>query len=181
MSHEDWDLFAIVRSCKAATFTTPTTTTQTPPTNTRSPHQNTTKLEPLQPNIVQPKTNGFLELHQLLVNNFNPTTTTTTTTIATTSTGGNCGINPNSTTFSDLTGVQHKMQQQGLTNFTSFGASTTSFDRFHHQQQQKPQPTEQHQQQQQEAINQLPLQVIPQTNYVVLQNTQPQTPRSRKR
>ncbi|XP_027357240.1 probable WRKY transcription factor 27 [Abrus precatorius] len=206
MANEDWDLFAIVRSCKAATFTA-TTNTETPPTttttnttvisNTRSSQDNTC-LDAFTvtqengsfsfPNLVQPRTNEFQELQQLLMN-FNPTTTTTTT-FTSTSTSG-LGINPNST-FCDVAGFIGQQQiQQGHhhlvvptpTTYTSIGApSTTSFDRFHHnpkqqqQQQQQPQTPEQQQQHQ----NQPPLQV-PQISPMLLPNTQPQTPRSRKR
>ncbi|KAH1206873.1 putative WRKY transcription factor 27 [Glycine max] len=180
MTHEDWDLFAIVRSCKAATFTA-TTNTETPPT----PAPNTTSCLDLSqengsfsfPNLVQPTTNGFQELqHQQLVINFNPTNTTSTTSSTSTITSG-LGINPNST-FSEVAGFIG--QQQGYhhhllpapTNHTSIGTpTTTGFDRFQHHQQQQLQSPEQ---------NQPPLQA-PQTSPILSPTTQPQTPRSRKR
>ncbi|TKY45276.1 WRKY transcription factor 27 [Spatholobus suberectus] len=192
MAHEDWDLFAIVRSCKAATFTA-TTNTETPPTTTtpRSPNSTSCMEDAFTvsqengpfsfPNLVQPGTNGFQELHQLLMN-FNPTTSTITSTNTITS---GIGINPNST-FSDVAGFIGQQQiQQGHhhhlvpapTNYTSIGTpSTTGFDRFQQQQQQQPQTPELQQPQQ----NQPPLQA-PQTSPILSPNTQPQTPRSRKR
>ncbi|KAL9324018.1 hypothetical protein ACSQ67_008875 [Phaseolus vulgaris] len=197
MTHEDWDLFAIVRSCKAATFTA-TTNTENPPTmtsTTTSFSPNTTScLDVSQdngsfsfPNLVQPTTNDFQELHQLLIN-FNPTNTTISSTITSA-----VGINPNST-FSDAAGFigqQHIQQAHhhhlvpAPTNHSSIGApSTTGFDRFqhhhhhhpHHQQQHQPQTPEQ----QQHKQNQPQLQA-PQTSPVLSPTTQPQTPRSRKR
>ncbi|RDX60566.1 putative WRKY transcription factor 27, partial [Mucuna pruriens] len=192
MAHEDWDLFAIVRSCKAATFTA-TTNIETPPTTTTS----TTTLESPDtpscldaftvnqengsfsfPNLVQPTTNGFQELHQLL-RNFNPTTSTITSTIT-----SGLGINPNST-FSDVAEFigQQQIQQchhhhldPAPTNHTSIRtpSTSTSFDRFQntHHQQQHPQTPDQHQQQQNQP---------PQTSPILSPNTQPQPPRSRKR
>ncbi|KAG4991443.1 hypothetical protein AAZX31_09G117900 [Glycine max] len=186
MTHEDWDLFAIVRSCKAATFTA-TTNTETPPTTTTTTTPNTTSCSGLSqengsfsfPNLVQPTTNGFQELqHQQLLINFNPTNTITSTS---TSTGG-LGINPNST-FSEVAGFIGQQQiQQSLhhhlvpapTNHTFIGTpSTTGFDRFQQQQLQTPE-------QQQPQQNQPPLQA-PQTSHILSPTTQPQTPRSRKR
>ncbi|XP_047156659.1 probable WRKY transcription factor 27 [Vigna umbellata] len=193
MAHEDWDLFAIVRSCKAATFTA-TTTTPNPPTVTstttpRSPnttscfdssHENASFSFP---NLLQPPTNESQELHQLLIN-FNPTTTTT---ISSTITSA-IGINPNST-FSDVAGfIGQQHIQQGHhhhlvpapTNHTSIGApSTTGFDRFqeqHHQQQHQSQTPEQQQRKQN-----LPQLQATQTSPILSPTTQPQTPRSRKR
>ncbi|KAG4380450.1 hypothetical protein AAZX31_16G160600 [Glycine max] len=181
MTHEDWDLFALVRSCKAATFTA-TTNTETPPTTT----PNTTSCLDLSqengslfsfPSLVQPTTNGFQELqHQQLVINFNPTNTTSTTTSTSTITS-DLGINPNST-LSEVVGFIG--QQQGYhhhllpapTNHTSIGTpTTTGFDRFQHHQQQQLQSPEQ---------NQPPPQA-PQTSPILSPTTQPQTPRSRKR
>jgi len=197
MTNEDWDLFAVVRSCKAAKFTA-TTNTENPPTiaSTTTPRSPNTAscLDVSQengsfsfPNLVQPPTNEFQELHQLLIN-FNPTHTTT---ISSTITSG-VGINPNST-FSEVAGFigQHHIQQGHRhhlapppTNHTSIGEpSTTAFDRFqhrhhpHHQQQQHQPPTPEQQQQKQ---NQPQLQA-PQTSPILSPTTQPQAPRSRKR
>ncbi|KAK7380396.1 hypothetical protein VNO78_32906 [Psophocarpus tetragonolobus] len=185
-THEDWDLFAIVRSCKAATFTA-TTNTETPPsttsTTTNGSSNITSRLDVSQengsfsfPNLLQPPTNGFQELHQLLMN-FNPTTSTISSTSTITS---GLGINPNST-FSEVEGFIGQQQiQQGHqhllvpapTNHTSIGAlSTTGFERFQHHQQQQPQIPE---------PNQPPLQA-PQTSPILSPTAQPQTPRSRKR
>ncbi|KAK7315147.1 hypothetical protein VNO77_33680 [Canavalia gladiata] len=200
MAHEDWDLFAIVRSCKAATFTA-TANSETPltTTNTRSSQDNSTAMSCFDaftfsqeingsfsfPNLVQPTTNGFLELHQLLMK-FNPTTNTgtntntNTNTIFDTSTNtSGVGINPNST-FSDVIGFNghHPLLVPAPTNYTSIGTpSTTSIHRFHHNQQQ-PQTSDQ--QEHQKRKNQPPLQV-PQSSSMLSSNTQPQTPRSRKR
>ncbi|KAJ1385382.1 WRKY domain [Sesbania bispinosa] len=81
---EDWDLFAIVRSCQSATNTA---TTKNPPNTTNTTHpslaNSTVKEEEEEyeafsfPNIVQPMTNEFQELNQLFTS-FNPTTNTTT-------------------------------------------------------------------------------------------------------
>ncbi|CAJ1952938.1 unnamed protein product [Sphenostylis stenocarpa] len=189
MTHEDWDLFAIVRSCKAATFTA-TTNTETPPTTTtpRSPNTDSC-LDVSQehgsfsfPNLVQPTTNEFQELHQLLIN-FNPTTTTISSTIS-----SGIGINPNST-FSDVAGFIGQQQiPQGHhhhlvpapTNHTSIGASSaTGFDRFqHHHRHHQHQPLTPEQQQQKQ--NQPHLHA-PQTSPTLSPTTQPQTHRSRKR
>ncbi|WVZ13984.1 hypothetical protein V8G54_011550 [Vigna mungo] len=191
MTHDDWDLFAIVRSCKAATFTA-TTTTPNPPTVTstatpRSPnttscfdssHENASFSFP---NLLQPPTNESQELHQLLID-FNPTTTTT---ISSTITSA-IGINPNST-FSDVAGfIGQQHIQQGHhhhlvpapTNHTSIGAPSTTqrFQEQHRHQQHQPQTPEQQQRKQN-----LPQLQAPQTSPILSATTQPQTPRSRKR
>ncbi|XP_061337344.1 probable WRKY transcription factor 27 [Gastrolobium bilobum] len=188
MAHEDWDLFAIVRSYKTnfapiTEIPSPTSTTIIQDTNpclanfTVSQENDSFSF----PNLVQPRTNEFQELHQLLMNS-NPTTPT-----STTSTSGN-SINPNST-FSNLAGFigQHHPLPVPPPNYPSIGGSTTGLERFHHQQQQpQPQPKAQQpqppEQQQQQQHNELQVQV-PQasSSSIVLPNTQPQTPRSRKR
>ncbi|OIW06378.1 hypothetical protein TanjilG_15023 [Lupinus angustifolius] len=192
MAHEDWDLFAIVRSCKAATFTTPTTTTQTPlitTTNiTRTPsqkeattfiaNQENGPLFSFPTNIVQPRTTGFQELHPLFMN-FNPTST-----INTTSTSGN-SINPNFI-FSDFSGSIEQQQHHHTTvlspttTYTSIRVPTSGFEIFQQQQQHLEEPQQHQQQQEQKQHNQLHVQV-PQTTSMVLPTTQTQTPKSRKR
>ncbi|CAL0303352.1 unnamed protein product [Lupinus luteus] len=193
MAHEDWDLFAIVRSCKAATFTT-TPNTQTPLTTTTNisrypPPKDTTTTTFIDnqengpfcfPNIVQtPLTNGFQEQLNPLFMTFNPTTNTS----------GN-SINPNSF-ISDFSGSigqkQHLLTTTVLaptTTYTPIGAPTSGLERFHqlHQQQQhgqQPQhPEELQQQQEQKQHNQVHVQRS-QTTSMVLPNIQ--TPKSRKR
>ncbi|KAE9592553.1 hypothetical protein Lal_00028643 [Lupinus albus] len=173
--HEDWDLFAIVRSCKGATFTTPTTTTtQTPLTTTNiitrspTPKEATTFITNQEngpfsfpTNIVQPRTTGFQELQPLFMN-FNPTST-----INTTSTSAN-SINPNFM-FSDFSG-SIEQQQHHHTTYTPIGVPTSSFEIFHQQQQHLEEQPQHQQQQEQKQHNQLHVQV-PTT----------QTPKSRKR
>ncbi|QHO44065.1 hypothetical protein HN51_009545 [Arachis hypogaea] len=175
-NEEDWDLFAIVRSCKAANNTaqTPQDTTKTSSNSIMSTFSTTclatTTITAEQNdgpfssnNFVQPRTNGFQELEQLL-NTFNPTITTTTTTTSA------HGINSNNPpTFPHFTAPP-----------STLGASTSGFDdRFHH-----------HQQHQQKQHNLLQVQV-PQTSTTTSltllpssesqSQSQTQTPRSRKR
>ncbi|MED6118310.1 hypothetical protein PIB30_001540 [Stylosanthes scabra] len=166
MNHEeDWDLFAIVRSCKAANNTAQTSQETSSSSNSFMSSSTNTCLATTEQNdgpfssnnFAQPWTNGFQELNQLL-NTFNPTITTTTTTTSA------HGINPNPP-FPHFTAP------------STIGASTSGFDdRFHHHHQQ---------QQQQKHHNQLQVQV-PQTSTTALallpsSESQIQTPRSRKR
>jgi len=116
MDNDNCDLFSIVRSCKAATFATPTTDFETlPPTlttttnNIISPQNSTppcfdyfsfseenssTPITPLKPN-------DFIELDKLIIS-FNPTTTITTptiTSIPTITTTLTTTLTPSSTTI----------------------------------------------------------------------------------
>ncbi|MED6173918.1 hypothetical protein PIB30_064246 [Stylosanthes scabra] len=167
MSHEeDWDLFAIVRSCKAANNTAQTPQETSSSSNSFMSSSSTTCLATTEQNdgpfssnnFAQPSwTNGFQELNQLL-NTFNPTITTATTTSA-------HGINPNNNPHPPF---------PHFTAPSNIGASTSGFDDRFHQQQQK-------------QYNQLQVQV-PQTSTTALallpsseSQSQIQTPRSRKR
>ncbi|XP_027364705.1 probable WRKY transcription factor 27 [Abrus precatorius] len=173
---EDWDLFAIVRSCLSATNTAtveiPQTTTNTISlTDTSSSLVTSTVNEEYDvfsfPNIVQPITNEFQELHQL----FTPVNPTTSTSAP--------GINPNSPDF-----AEHERKQRdpfpvlAPPTHTSIWPhfvpelSTSSFNKFHDQQQ----PQKQLQVVQTQKFQ------VPQSNSpIVSPSTQPQTPRSRKR
>ncbi|KAK7391317.1 hypothetical protein VNO78_19731 [Psophocarpus tetragonolobus] len=164
---EDWDLFAIVRSCQSATTPIPQITTN----NTSSSLLTSTVQEQNYdafsfPNIVQPITNEFQELHQLFTS-FNPTTTNTTTPSAP-------GINPNSPYFPQQQERKQFSDHLPISpHFVPPPASTPSFNRFHHQQQQLENPLQLVQQQEFQ---------LPHNNSPTLSlNTQPQTPKSRKR
>ncbi|KAL2324577.1 hypothetical protein Fmac_023635 [Flemingia macrophylla] len=134
---EDWDLFAIVRSCQSPTTPTPQTTT-----NTSSSTLNQQQYDAFSfPNIVQPITN---DLHQLFTP-FNPTTTTTTTTSTLT-------INPS---FSYP--PQHLLPPPHTSTWPHI-LPQSSTHRFQDQQQHNVTPTG-----------------------APSPNTQPQTPKSRKR
>ncbi|KAK7279896.1 hypothetical protein RJT34_24955 [Clitoria ternatea] len=169
---EDWDLFAIVRSCQSATNTEiPPTTTNTISIQDTSSSLLTSTLQDEYdtfsfPNIGQTITNDFQELRQLFAP-FNPTTTTSA-----------HGINPNSSDFSQ----QERQQSNHLPVFAPTDhttilphfvpePSTTSFNRFHGQQQQN----------QLQPIQKQNFQVPQNNSPIVSPNTQPQTPRSRKR
>jgi len=164
---EDWDLFAIVRSCQSATNTTTTensfTTTNTIPSSISTSNFNV-ELEYDAfsfPNVVQPITNELQGLNQLLTS-FTPTTTTTT---------SGHGINPNSPPhIAKYIGQQHHhfVPTTSSSIWPHFvqETSTSSFNKFNNQQLQQ-----QHNQ----------LQAIQKQEFQVPQSIQPQTPRSRKR
>jgi hypothetical protein len=160
---EDWDLFAIVRSCQSTTNTSTTTTNSTIPSSINSTSNLKVELEYDAfsfPNIVQPITNEVQGLNRLFTS-FNPTTNPNTTI-----TTSGYGINPNSPNIARCIGQQH--HNIAPTTSTSIWpnfvqeASTSSFNKFYNQQQ--------HQ-----------LQVIQKQEFHIPQSTQPQTPRSRKR
>ncbi|CAI8604416.1 unnamed protein product [Vicia faba] len=153
---EDWDLFAIVRSCQSSTNNT--TSNSTTPSSINSTCDFNVELEYDAfsfPNIVQPITNEIQELNQLFTS-FNPTNTTTTTSAH--------GINPYSPTHMAKCIGQ---QQHHLPSITSSSiwpnfvqeASTSTFNNFNNQH----------------------LQTIQKQDFQVPQSFQPQTPRSRKR
>lgn len=155
---EDWDLFAIVRSCQSPTNTTtkenPFTTTNKTTQSSISSSNFKVELEYEAfsfPNIVQPIANEIQELNQLFTS-FNPTTTNTTTT-----TTSDNGINPNSPN-NIARSIGQQQHHLPSTNWPPF-----------------VQETQQLQQQKQE------FQVLQNNSSIVFPNTQPQTPRSRKR
>ncbi|KAJ7974126.1 WRKY family transcription factor [Quillaja saponaria] len=159
MADHDWDLFAVVRSCKSSTTTAttnPLTTTSTPPSDDSFTFKELN--DPFSfPKLAQPTTSGFQELQQFCVP-FIPTTTTC---------GG--GIIPNS--FINDFGIstaQHQLRPIS-TSFSPSGSSTSGFDQFHDQQQ----VLQQNQQQE--------FQSPKRNSATTLPNTQSQAPRSRKR
>jgi len=166
---EDWDLFAIVRSCQSPTNTSTTGFPQTT-TNTTSSSLLTSIVKEDRydafsfPNTVEPITNEFHELHQLF-SPFNPTTTNTTTLSAP-------RINPNSPYFAEQESQQISDHLRIWPHLLP-EPSTPSFNRI-----------PDHQQQQQNQLQLLHKQEFhaPQNNSpTVSPNTQPQTPKSRKR
>ncbi|KAG4910573.1 putative WRKY transcription factor 27 [Glycine soja] len=164
---EDWDLFAIVRSCQSATTTIPQTTTN----NTSSPLITSTVKEENYdgfsfPNIVQPITNEFQALHQLFTP-FNPTTNTTNTSAS--------GINPNSPYFAEQESQQLSEHLPIWPHFVPEHSSTPSFSRFHDHQQQQQQIN------QLQALQKHEFQLPQNNSPTVSPNAQPQTPKSRKR
>lgn len=154
---EDWDLFAIVRSCQSSTNNT--TSNSTTPSSLNSTCDFDVELEydafSFPNNIVQPITNEIQELNQLFTS-FNPTNTTTTTSAH--------GINPNSPTHMAKCIGQQQNHLPPITsspiwpNFVQ-EASTSTFNNFNNQQ----------------------LQTFQKQEFQVPQSFQPQTPRSRKR
>ncbi|TKY51348.1 WRKY transcription factor 27 [Spatholobus suberectus] len=169
---EDWDLFAIVRSCQSATNTATTAIPQTTTNTSSSSVTSTVKEEKYDafsfPNIVQPITNEFQELHQLFTP-FNPTTTNTTTPSA-------LGINPNYPDFAEQERQQHlpALPAPTHTSIWPHFVPQPSTLRFHDQQQQQ-------QQNQLQAVQKQEFQVPQNNSPVASPNTQPQTPKSRKR
>ncbi|RDX58110.1 putative WRKY transcription factor 27, partial [Mucuna pruriens] len=158
---EDWDLFAVVRSCQSATTEIPQTTT----TNTFSSSVTSTVKEEKYdafsfPNIVQPITSEFQELNQLFTP-FNPTTTSA------------LGINPNSPYFAEQESHQHDhlhlLPPPTHTSIWPHFLPQPSTHRFHNQQQQ------------QQVLQKQEFQVPQNNSPTVSPNTQPQTPKSRKR
>lgn len=154
---EDWDLFAIVRSCQSATNTSTTEIlAQTTTINTSSSTVKEEKHDAFSfPNIVEPISNEFQELNQLFTP-FNPTNTTTTSAPS---------INANSPYFA-------QQQSQQISDHLSIWPhfvpqqqpSTHTFNTLFHDQQQQNQ-----------------LQVHQNNSLTVSPNSQPQTPKSRKR
>lgn len=160
---EDWDLFAIVRSCQSATTTIPQTTTN----NTSSSLVTSTIKEEIydafsSPNIVPPNTNEFQELHQLFTP-FNPTNNTSAP-----------GINPNSPYFAEQESQQISEHLHIWPHFVPEQSSTPSFNRFHDQQQQQ-------QINQLQALQKHEFRLPQNISPTVSPNAQPQTPKSRKR
>lgn len=171
---EDWDLFAIVRSCQSATNTAtapignppPPTTNTTPPSLATFTFKEEYNEAFSFPNIVQPITNEFHDLNQLLTP-FNPTTTNTTSSAN--------GINTNSPDFAGCIGqhqTNHNLSVLAPPSQTSIWPSTSSFNRRQHVQKNQ---------------NQLPIVQkqdfqVPQSNSALISpNPQPQTPKARKR
>ncbi|CAK8573445.1 unnamed protein product [Lathyrus sativus] len=151
---EDWDLFAIVRSCQSSTNNT--TSNSSMPSSSTSDFKVELEYDAFSfPNIVQPITNEIQELNQLFTS-FNPTNTTTTTTSA-------HGINPYSPTHMAKCIGQQQYHLHPITspsiwpNFVQ-EASPSTFNKFNNQQ----------------------LQTMKQ-EFQVPQSIQPQIPRSRKR
>ena len=98
----DWDLNAVVRSCKYSTTTTNTTAASENPFSCLASLNFKEESDPFSfPHFVEPRTNAFQELQELCKPFFPTTTTTATTTFTTTS----HGVKPNSS-ISDL---QHRL------------------------------------------------------------------------
>ncbi|KAF3972618.1 hypothetical protein CMV_003880 [Castanea mollissima] len=158
----DWDLNAVVRSCRYSTTTTTTNTTAASENPLSCLASQTFKEEsdPFSfPHFVEPRTNAFQELEELC-KPFFPTTAITATTITTTS----HGIKPNSS-ISDL---QHRLH----------GSSSFGFRGILDQQ--RLQGPQQQQQQQQHVYQQEFLK--PQaSSSMSLPTMQSQVPRARKR
>ncbi|CAJ1977003.1 unnamed protein product [Sphenostylis stenocarpa] len=165
---EDWDLFAVVRSCQSTTNTSTTAIPQTTTNNSLSSLLTSTVKDQkydafsFPNNTVQPITDEFHELHQLFTP-FNPTTPTI---------PSAPGINPNSPYFAEQESQQISDHLPIWPHFLP-EPSTPSFNRFPN-----------HQQQQQNQLQVLQKQEFhaPQNSSpTVSPNTQPQTPKSRKR
>ncbi|KAJ7969867.1 WRKY family transcription factor [Quillaja saponaria] len=167
---DDWDLFAVVRSCKSAT----TIATTNPPTTaaistTEDPLSCLTSLTFIEendpfsfPNLLQPRTGGFQELQQFCVP-FIPTTTTS-----------GRGI----TDFGVSTSQQQHQLRPTSTSIGSHfipGSTTSGFGQFYDQQQ------TQHVQQQNQKVQQQEIQFPQSNSAMTIPNTQSQAPRSRKR
>ncbi|ESW15473.1 hypothetical protein PHAVU_007G075400 [Phaseolus vulgaris] len=161
---EDWDLFAIVRSCQSPTNTSTTPIPQTT-TNTTSIVKEHKYDAFSFPNTVEPITNDFHHLHQFF-SPFNPTTTTTTTTL------NAPRINPNSPYFAQQDTQQISDHLRISPHFPP-EPSTPSFNRFPHHQQ--------HQQNQLQLLHKHEFPSPQNNSPTVSPNTQPQTPKSRKR
>ncbi|KAK7837415.1 probable WRKY transcription factor 27 isoform X1 [Quercus suber] len=157
----DWDLNAVVRSCKYSTTTTTTNTTAASENPLSCLASLTFKEEsdPFSfPQFVEPRTDAFQELQELC-KPFFPTTTTTTTTFTTTS----HGVKPNSS-ISDL---QHRLH----------GSSSFGFRGILDQQRlQGPR-----QQQQQQQVYQQEFLKPQASSPMSLPTMQSQVPRARKR
>lgn len=151
---EDWDLFAIVRSCQPATNNT--TSNSSMPSSSTSDLKVELEYDAFSfPNIVQPITNEIQELNQLFTS-FNPTNTTTTTSAH--------GINPYSPThMAKCIGQQqhHLPPINSSSIWPNFVQEASTFNKFHNQHNQ--------------------VQTIQKQEFQAPQIIQPQTPRSRKR
>ena len=159
----DWDLNAVVRSCKYSTTTTTTTTTNTTaaseyPLSCLASLTFKEESDPFSfPHFGEPRTNAFQELQELCKPFFPTTTTTTTFTTA------SHGIKPNSS-ISDL---QHRLH----------GSSSFGFRGILDQQRlQGPQ-----QQQQQQQVYQQEFLKPQASSPMSLPTMQSQVPRTRKR
>ncbi|XP_061361342.1 probable WRKY transcription factor 27 [Gastrolobium bilobum] len=154
MAEEDWDLFAIVRSCQSATTENPPTATTTSSFATSSTVKDEHDAFSFPNMVQQPVTNEFQELNQLLTP-FNTTTTS------------GHGINPNSHDFAPCITQQETIQAAHHPPLHFMPEpSTSSFNRFHDQQQ----------------VLQKQENLVPETSSAIaLPNTQSQTPRSRRR
>nr|XP_012567720.1 probable WRKY transcription factor 27 [Cicer arietinum] len=194
MDNDGWDLSAIVRSCKATTFTNPTTVFETPTPNTSTNNARS----PLKPT-------DFIELEKLTtIINPNTTISTPTSTSTSTSTSASAAnilkptftigtpaftytsvhnTNQNSTFYDVSTlGIQQEMQLNPQTDlFTRvyiptkvncIKVTSAHFDLAYNH------PSLQ--QQSQRELNQLPIQVT-QINSVVLPNTRPQRKKYRSK
>ncbi|XP_014513231.1 probable WRKY transcription factor 27 [Vigna radiata var. radiata] len=166
---EDWDLFAVVRSCQSTNNTSTTAIPETT-TNTTSSSLLTSLLKEDRydafsfPNTIQPITNEFHQLHQFF-SPFNPTTTNATTLSAP-------RINPNSPYFAQQETQQISDHLPILPHFLP-EPSTPSFNRFPDHQQQ--------QQNQLQLLQKQEFHTSQNNSPTVSPNTQPQTPKSRKR
>ncbi|XP_050887696.1 probable WRKY transcription factor 27 isoform X2 [Lathyrus oleraceus] len=151
---EDWDLFAIVRSCQPATNNT--TSNSSMPSSSTSDLKVELEYDAFSfPNIVHPITNEIQELNQLFTS-FNPTNTTTTTSAH--------GINPYSPThMAKCIGQQqnHLPPINSSSIWPNFVQEASTFNKFHNQHNQ--------------------VQTIQKQEFQAPQIIQPQTPRSRKR
>ncbi|GMY07334.1 probable WRKY transcription factor 27 isoform X1 [Fagus crenata] len=189
---DDWDLYAVVRSCKytATKNNTTTTTTTTTTTNTATSEDPLPCLASLTvkeesdpfsfPHLVEPKTNGFQELQQLC-KPFFPTTTTS-----------YDGIKPNSS-ISDIQQRRHPVRSVTTTGaiMSHFnpGSSSTGFRGILDQQRpqvrqhaQQLQPNQSHQIRQVHQQEFQKPQAISDLSLPTMQSqSQSQVPRSRKR
>ncbi|QCE08145.1 probable WRKY transcription factor 27 [Vigna unguiculata] len=160
---EDWDLFAIVRSCQSNTSTAaiPETTTNTTSSSLLTSIVEEDRYDAFSfPNTVEPITNDFHELHQLF-SPFNPTTTLSAP-----------GINPNSPYFAQQESQQISDHLPLWPHFVP-EPSTPSFNRFPHHQQ--------HQHNQLHSLHKHEFHTPHNNSPTLSPNTQPQTPKSRKR
>lgn len=151
----DWDLNAVVRSCKYSTTTTNTTAASENPLSCLASQAFKEESDPFSfPHFVEPRTDAFQELEELC-KPFFPTTTTITTT--------SHGIKPNSS-ISDL---QHRLH----------GSSSFGFRGILDQQRlQGPQ-----QQQQQQHVYQQEFLKPQASSPMSLPTMQSQVPKARKR
>ncbi|KAI9070554.1 hypothetical protein K1719_016042 [Acacia pycnantha] len=132
MAEEDWDLSAVVRGCRSFAAVAATSTNTPPPSASSSSSSKDVPLPLIKQennvfsfsSLIQPTTNGFQELHQLL-RPFIPTTTTATTTTTTISTSG-CGIYPNSS-FTDFA-VQGSSSNNINNNINTSASSSYAFN-----------------------------------------------------
>lgn len=187
---EDWDLHAVVRSCKSAATkkgTTISTTTTTTNTSTASEEDPLACLASLTfeeendlfsfPHLVEPRNNAFQELQELC-KSFFPTTT------------GSHGVDPDSA-ISDLQRRRHPVRpsststpvkshfKPGSSSSSGFGGVQNQQQRRHAQQQPQLQQNQPYQPRQQVHRQEFQR---PQANTAMsLPTMQAQAPRSRKR